>query len=98
MQDIIVSSERRPVYAADDTGLLSLKNDALAQELHAYEAENMRLRRLIAKERRMRYRAYVDARNAEQTEPCLDAFQRVMFFAYGIVFAFAVFMFLLAVM
>ena len=98
MQAIMVSSEHCPAHTAEDAGLLALKNDALAQELSTCEAENLRLRRLIAKERRMRYRAYEDARNAEQTEPCVDAFQRVMSFAYGVIFAFAVFMILLAVM
>lgn len=98
MQGIIVSNDRFPVHTAEDAGLLALKNNALAQELYTCEAENLRLRRLIAKERRMRYRAYEAAKTAEQTEPCVDMFQRVLFFAYGVVFAFAVFMILLAVM
>lgn len=98
MQSITVSSDRYPVSTAEDVGLLTLKNDVLVQELDTCEAENLRLRKLLAKERQMRYQAYEAAKTAEQMEPCVDVFQRVLFFAYGVVFAFAVFMILLAVM
>lgn len=97
MQAIMVSNDRCPAHTAEDAGLLALKNNALAQELYTCEAENLRLRRLIAKERRMRYQAYEDAKIAEMTEPSVDVFQRVLSFTYGVVFAFAVFMILLAV-
>ena len=98
MQAITVSNDCYPVSTAEDASLLRLKNDVLVQELDTCEAENLRLRKLIAKERRMRYQAYEAARIAETTEPCVDAFQRVMSFAYGVIFAFVVFMILLAVM
>lgn len=98
MQAITVSNDCYPVSTTEDVGLLRLKNDVLVQELDTCEAENMRLRKLLAKERRMRYKAYETAKTAERTEPCVDVFQRVLFFAYGVVFAFAVFMILLAVM
>lgn len=98
MQAITVSNDCYPANTTEDAGLLRLKNDVLVQELDTCEAENLRLRKLLAKERRMRYQAYEAAKNAEQTEPCVDVFQRVLSFAYGVVFAFAVFMILLAVM
>lgn len=98
MQAIMVSNDCYPVSTTEDASLLRLKNDVLVQELDTCEAENLRLRKLLAKERRMRYQAYEDAKTAEQTEPCIAVFQRVMSFAYGVVFAFAVFMILLAVM
>ena len=98
MQAITVSNDCYPTSTTEDASLLRLKNDVLVQELDTCEAENLRLRKLLAKERRMRYQAYEAAKTAEQTEPCIDVFQRVLFFAYGVVFAFAVFMILLAVM
>ena len=98
MQAIMVTNDRYPANTAEDAGLLRLKNDVLAQELDACEAENLRLKKQLAKERRMRYKAYQAAKTAEQTEPCVDVFQRVLSFTYGVVFAFAVFMILLAVM
>lgn len=98
MQAITVSNNCYPVSTTEDAGLLRLKNDVLVQELDTCEAENLRLRKLLSKERRMRYQAYEDAKIAETTEPSVDVFQRVLFFAYGIVFAFAVFMILLAIM
>ena len=98
MQAIMVSNDCYPANTAEDAGLLRLKNDVLVQELDTCEAENLRLRKLLAKERRKRYQAYEAAKTAEQTEPCVDVFQRVLSFAYGVVFAFAVFMILLAVM
>ena len=97
MQAIMVSTDRFPANTAEDAGLLAIKNEVLAQELSTCEAENHRLRRLLAKERRMRYQAYKDAKIAETTEPCVDVFQRVLSFTYGVVFAFVVFTILLAI-
>lgn len=97
MQSIIVTNSSYPVHKAEDVVLLTIKNDVLEHELSVSEAENIRLRKLISKERNKRYMAYEYAKNAEHTEPCVDVFQRVMSFFYGVVFAFAVFMILLAV-
>lgn len=98
MQAIMVSNDCYPASTTEDAGLLRLKNDVLVQELDTCEAENMRLRKLLAKERRMRYQAYEAAKTAEQVEPCVDVFQRVMSFAYGVAFAFIVFVILISVM